>query len=138
VDITPFLPTLTDSAPHNITLTVLGQGLSPPHSINANWFVSGNIRLTLGASKARTTGKVTSYAVDPYVNPSVKGSVGPNNATVRALVTARRKLRIASELVVGGSEKRKVVFEQDLSFENVQDYANDGWVQVSPFHQFSY
>ncbi|CAE6344582.1 unnamed protein product [Rhizoctonia solani] len=69
VDITPFLPALTDSVPHNITLSVLGQGLSPPHSINSNWFVSGNVRLTLGTSQARTTGKITSYTVDPYVDP---------------------------------------------------------------------
>ncbi|CUA70516.1 Peptide-N4-(N-acetyl-beta-glucosaminyl)asparagineamidase A [Rhizoctonia solani] len=129
VDITPFLPTLTDSAPHNITLSVLGQGLSPLHSINSNWFVSGNVRLTLGASDTRTTGKITSYTVDPYVDPSVKGSASPGNVTVHASVAAQRKLRIASELVVGGNEKRTVVFEQVLKFENAQDYADDGWVQ---------
>ncbi|CAE6467104.1 unnamed protein product, partial [Rhizoctonia solani] len=129
VDITPFLPTLTDSAPHNITLSVLGQGLSPPHSINSNWFVSGNLQLTLGDSQTRTTGKITSYSVDPYVDPSVKGSASSGNLTIHASVAAQRKLRIASELVIGGKEKRSVVFEQNLKFENAQDYANDGWVQ---------
>ncbi|KAF8707749.1 peptide-N4-(N-acetyl-beta- glucosaminyl)asparagine amidase A, partial [Rhizoctonia solani] len=129
VDITPFLPTLTDSGPHNITLGVLGQGLSPPHSINSNWFVSGNIRVTLGSSQTRTTGKITSYAVDPYVDPSVKGSATSGNATVHASISAQRKLRIASELVIGGKEKRSVVFEQNLKFHNAQDYADDGWVQ---------
>ncbi|EUC61988.1 peptide-N4-(N-acetyl-beta-glucosaminyl)asparagine amidase A [Rhizoctonia solani AG-3 Rhs1AP] len=129
VDITPFLPTLTDSAPHNITFGVLGQGLSPPHSINSNWFVSGNVRLTLGASQTRTTGKITSYSVDPYVDPSVKSSASSGNVTVHASIAAQRKIRIASELVVGGKEKRTVVFEQNLKFENVQDYADDGLVQ---------
>ncbi|CAE6467831.1 unnamed protein product [Rhizoctonia solani] len=129
VDITPFLPTLTDSAPHNITLSVLGQGLSPAHSINSNWFVSGNIRLTLGTSQTRTTGKITSYTVDPYVDPSVKGSASPGNVTVHASISAQRRIRIDSELVVGGKEKRNVVFEQNLKFENAQDYASDGWVQ---------
>ncbi|KAH7345423.1 peptide N-acetyl-beta-D-glucosaminyl asparaginase amidase A-domain-containing protein [Rhizoctonia solani] len=129
VDITPFLPTLTDSVPHNITLSVLGQGLSPPHSINSNWFVSGNLRLTLGSSQTRTTGKITSYTLDPYVDPSVKGSASPGNLTVHASIAAQRKLRITSELVVGGKEKRNVVFEQSLRFENTQDYADDGWVQ---------
>ncbi|KAB5588609.1 Peptide-n4-(N-acetyl-beta-glucosaminyl)asparagine amidase A [Ceratobasidium theobromae] len=126
VDITPFLPMLTDSEPHNITLTVLGQGNSPPHSINANWYVSGNVRLKLGTSEARTTGKMTSYIAEPFVNPSTQGAAGQGNLTVHAHVTAHRKLRIESELLVGGSEKRAVVFEQDLSFENTQDYTNDG------------
>ncbi|CAE6354728.1 unnamed protein product [Rhizoctonia solani] len=129
VDITPFLPNLTDSATHNITLSVLGQGVTPPHSINSNWFVSGNIRLTLGSSQVRTMGKITSYTVDPYVNPSVVASATPDNATVHASIAAQRKLRIVSELVVGGNEKRSVVFEQDLKFENIQEYADDGWVQ---------
>jgi hypothetical protein len=75
-------------------------------------------------------GKITSYTVDPYVNPSVVASATPDNATVHASIAAQRKLRIVSELVVGGNEKRSVVFEQDLKFENVQDYADDGWVQV--------
>lgn len=130
MDITPFVPTLTDSTPHNITLTVAGQGLSPPNSINSNWFVSGNVRLTLGTSPARTTGAIRSYNVDPYVRPTVHGSAGPGNATVHATIGAQRKLKIVSDLVVGGKEKRSVVFEQDLSFSNVQDYANDGSVQV--------
>ncbi|CAE7184482.1 unnamed protein product [Rhizoctonia solani] len=129
VDITPFLPTLTDSAPHNFTLSVLGQGLSPPHSINSNWFVSGNIRLTLGSSKSRTTGRITSYSLDPYIDPNVKTSASAGNVTVHASTVAQRKLRIASELVIGGKEKRNVVFEQNLKFENAQDYADDGWVQ---------
>ncbi|KAG9095272.1 hypothetical protein FRC06_009968 [Ceratobasidium sp. 370] len=129
VDVTPFLPTLTDSAAHNITLTVVGQGLSPPHSINSNWFVSGNVRLTLGSSGMRTTGTIKSYAADPYVSPSVKGSAGPGNKTIYASVDAGRKLRIESELIVGGKEKRSVVFEQDLKYENEQKYVDDGWVQ---------
>ncbi|KAF8597265.1 hypothetical protein BDV93DRAFT_527564 [Ceratobasidium sp. AG-I] len=129
VDITPFLPTLTDSSPHNITLMVVGQGLSPPNSINSNWFVSGNVRVTLGASTARTTGTIRSYSVDPYVHPTVRGLAGPENATVHATIGAQRKLKIVSDLFVGGKEKRSVVFEQDLSFSNAQDYASDGWVQ---------
>ncbi|KAG8725364.1 hypothetical protein FRC09_001168 [Ceratobasidium sp. 395] len=129
VDITPFLPTLTDSAAHNITLSVVGQGLSPPHSIHSNWFVSGNVRLALGSSSTRTTGTIKSYTADPYVRPSVKGSASAGNKTVYASVGATRKLRIESELVLGGKEKKSVVFEQDLKYENGQEYADDGWVQ---------
>ncbi|KAG9090288.1 hypothetical protein FS749_000667 [Ceratobasidium sp. UAMH 11750] len=129
VDITPFLPTLTDSAVHNITLAALGQGLSPLHSINSNWFISGNVRLSLGSSSTRTTGTIKSYTADPFVSPSVQGSAGPGNKTAYASVGAARRLRIESELVVDGKEKRTVVFEQDLKYENGQKYANDGWVQ---------
>ncbi|KAG8791785.1 hypothetical protein FRC12_008128 [Ceratobasidium sp. 428] len=104
-------------------------GLSPPHSINSNWFVSGNVRLTVGSSSTRTTGTIKSYTADPYVRPSVKGSATAGNKTVYASVGATRKLRIESELVVGGKEKRSVVFEQDLKYDNGQEYADDGWVQ---------
>ncbi|KAG9118593.1 hypothetical protein FRC07_006821, partial [Ceratobasidium sp. 392] len=128
VDISPFLPTLTDSASHNITLSVVGQGLSPPHSINSNWFVSGNVRLTLGSSNARTTGTIKSYTADPFVSPAVQGSASEGNKTVYANVGASRKVRIESELVVGG-KKKSVVFEQNLNYGNKQVYVDDGWVQ---------
>ncbi|KAG9090707.1 hypothetical protein FS749_000345 [Ceratobasidium sp. UAMH 11750] len=129
VDITPLLPTLTNSAVHNITLTVLGQGLSPAHSINSNRFVSGNVRLSLSSSSTRTTGTIKSCTADPFVSLSVKGSAGPGNNTIYASLGAARRLRTESKLVVGGEEERSVVFEQDLKYENRQKYVDDGWVQ---------
>ncbi|QRV90499.1 peptide-N(4)-(N-acetyl-beta-glucosaminyl)asparagine amidase A [Ceratobasidium sp. AG-Ba] len=129
VDITPFLPTLTNSKAHNITLSVVGQGLSPLHSINSNWFVSGNVRLTTGSSPVRTTGSMRSYSVDPFVSPSVKAAANDGNKTVQASISTTRRVSINSELVIGGGEKRVIIFEQDLKFENQQRYQNDGWVQ---------
>lgn len=41
IDVTPFVPLLTDNSPHNFTLDVVSAETN--HSINANWYVSGKI-----------------------------------------------------------------------------------------------
>jgi hypothetical protein len=43
IDITPFLPHLSDGLAHNFTINVAGMGTN--HSINADWIVSGNVQV---------------------------------------------------------------------------------------------
>jgi hypothetical protein len=43
VDLTPFVPTLADGKPHNISLDVASA--EADHAINDNWFVSGLIQV---------------------------------------------------------------------------------------------
>ena len=43
LDLTPFVPLLTDGQPHNITLSV--SSVESDHTINQNWFVSGAIQV---------------------------------------------------------------------------------------------
>jgi hypothetical protein len=57
------------------------------------------------------------------------------NVTVEQSVRAQRKIRIEAELL-GDVGKTKIVFEQDLKYENTQKYAGEGWVQVGVFLHF--
>lgn len=43
IDLTPFVPLLADGGPHNVSLDVVSAEAN--HTINDNWFVSGNIQV---------------------------------------------------------------------------------------------
>ncbi|WAQ88136.1 hypothetical protein PtA15_9A261 [Puccinia triticina] len=89
VDITPFLPLLTDSKSHNFTLTVEGQGEN--RSINSKWFLSGNIAMTLDASGKRTTGEIVGYQTEPTINVAggevAQLSTGSSTSATDSVVT---------------------------------------------------
>jgi hypothetical protein len=127
IDITPFLPLLTDSAPHNFTLAVEGQGENG--SINSKWFLSGNIAITLDASGKRTTGEILSYRTDPYIQ--ITGGVC--GSSICTTTDANRKLYIESSILTGSNQRKKVSFKQDLVYQNRQIFALDGSSQVSFF-----
>ncbi|PLW09210.1 hypothetical protein PCASD_18318 [Puccinia coronata f. sp. avenae] len=120
IDITPFLPLLTDSAPHNFTLAVEGQGENG--SINSKWFLSGNIAITLDASGKRTTGEILSYRTDPYIQ--ITGGVC--GSSICTTTDANRKLYIESSILTGSNQRKKVSFKQDLVYQNRQIFALDG------------
>ncbi|KAK7468445.1 hypothetical protein VKT23_002958 [Stygiomarasmius scandens] len=125
VDVTPFIPILlSDSeASHNITLKVVGQGLSP--TFNSNWFLSGSVHVRTGSSK--TTGRITVYDV-PEPKIETTGGASAGNVTVWTKVTANRSLNIESELNTAEGVK-KVKFSQTLSYINEASYADEGWIQ---------
>lgn len=128
VDITPFIPILLDEqTTHTVTLRVVGQGLTAP-SFNSDWFVSGSIHVRTGTSK--TTGKIISYNA-PALKISTTGGSTPGNTTVWTKVVAHRELDIKSELLTSEG-KRTVSFSQSLDYVNTAQYADAGWIQVSP------
>ena len=47
LDLTPFVPILADGKPHNISMGVVSA--ESDHAINANWFVSGLVQVSLSA-----------------------------------------------------------------------------------------
>ncbi|EFP78151.2 uncharacterized protein PGTG_04107 [Puccinia graminis f. sp. tritici CRL 75-36-700-3] len=126
IDITPFLPLLTDSKPHNFTLTVEGQGEN--RSINSKWFLSGNIAMALDTSGERTTGEMIEYKTDPTIN--IAGGIC--GGSVCTTTNASRKLFIESYLVTGSKTKKKASFKQDFAYQNKQIIAADGSSQF-PF-----
>ncbi|EGG02014.1 uncharacterized protein MELLADRAFT_91721 [Melampsora larici-populina 98AG31] len=119
IDITPFIPTLTDGKDHTFTLSVAGQGAN--HSINESFQLSGNIAIIKDPSGKRTTGNIESYKNEPRI--SIGGEMCKEG--VRTVVEARRKLSISSTLVTG-SGKKKVTFSQTLSFKNTQLWGPNG------------
>lgn len=123
IDITPFLPLLTDSKPHNFTLIVAGQGENG--SINSRWYLSGNIAINVDPSGVATTGKILNYKTTPNIKISGENCDG----VIFTSVEASRKLSVESYLVTGGKNKKKVSFNQDLLYENKQNLAVDGNTQ---------
>ncbi|KAI5478589.1 hypothetical protein MNV49_004848 [Pseudohyphozyma bogoriensis] len=129
IDVTPFLPLLTDSQPHSFSFTVLGQGIGSP-SVNNNWALTGSIHIRVDETlpKTRTTGKILSYYAPPTSVVSTAGHVASDNSTVSTLVNARRLLSISSRIETGSGMK-VVDFTQELSFSNRQEYAEGGGVE---------
>lgn len=125
IDLTPFVPILADGNPHNLTLDVVSGESN--HTINQNWFVSGNVQVITDPSGKRTTGKITKYEASPFGTSSAKASIG--NSDINITVTAARSLHIEAEVVSGSGETNHVVWQQDLSFSNTQFYLNNFDVQ---------
>lgn len=128
VDLTPFVPVLTDGKSHNISIDVASAESN--HTINDNWFVSGNLQVVTDSSSKPTTGNITKYIADPYAVSSVTGSVG-NNGDVNVTVHVTRKIHIESTIRSGSGKSNKVVWSQNLSYNNVQNYLKNLTIQVT-------
>ncbi|KAI0062254.1 hypothetical protein BV25DRAFT_1825690 [Artomyces pyxidatus] len=126
LDLTPFIPILTDGAPHNITLDVAST--EPDHSINQNWFVSGLLQVVVDPSSKPTTGKITVYEASDFALASQSASVG-SNGDVNITVKATRSVHIEAEIVGGSGARTQVVFSQALQYENVQNYLQNTTIQ---------
>jgi hypothetical protein len=125
VDVTPFIPTLTDGKTHNITLSVRGQG-EDGSTINSNWFISGALHIVTG--RTRLQGQITLHqASEPSISNKAWSDDG--NVTVEQSVHAQRNLIVQAELE-GDAGKQIVRFEQSLNYDNAQTYSDSGWVQV--------
>ena len=101
----------------------------PDHAINPNWVVSANLQVVTGPSSEPTTGKITSYSVEPFAQST--DTLSAVDGGVEITTKASRKLRIESEIISGGGSKKRVVWSQDLSFSNTQWYLNNTLVQVT-------
>ncbi|KAH9068071.1 peptide N-acetyl-beta-D-glucosaminyl asparaginase amidase A-domain-containing protein [Lactarius deliciosus] len=118
IDLTPFIPILTDGKSHNITLDVASA--EPDHQINQNWFVSGLLQVKLDSSTAPTTGKITRYEVPNFATSSASSSA--RGVDVNITLKASRRVHIEAEIIAGSGTRTKVVFSQDLEYRNVQNY----------------
>ena len=127
VDVTPFIPLLTDGLSHNITLDVVSAETS--HTINQNWYVTANLQVTLDASEKATTGNMTVHSAPLYASTSTIGTAhaaGDIDFTVKAT----RNIRIESDILTGSGQRSHVVWSQILSYENTQTYRQNASVQV--------
>ncbi|KLO12594.1 hypothetical protein SCHPADRAFT_407216 [Schizopora paradoxa] len=127
IDLTPFVPILTDGKSHNISLGVISA--ETDHAINDNWFVSGLVQIVTDTSSKPTTGEITKYEVQPFPVTSTTAVVGAQLGDVNVTVSATRSVHIESRIVSGSGKVNNVVFTQDLSYKNVQTYANQAAIQ---------
>ncbi|VDB82919.1 unnamed protein product [Peniophora sp. CBMAI 1063] len=131
IDLTPFVPILTDGDAHVVSLDVASAESN--HTINANWYVSGLLQVVLDSSDEPTTGKIIKYEAEDYADSSQTLDTTKNN-TLEFTVKATRNVHIESEIVAGSGEKTRVVFTQALTYSNTQSYLNNGSVQLSNQH----
>jgi hypothetical protein len=128
LDLTPFIPVLTDGLPHNITLDVVSA--ERDHTINANWFVSGVLQVLLDPSDEPTTGNITVYDAQDFAETEVRNGVPDDAGDVQFTVTASRSVHIESDIVAGSGSRTKVVFTQELAYSNTQTYLQNGSIEV--------
>ena len=132
VDLTPFVPLLSDGLPHNITLDVVSA--ETDHSILGNWFLSGNIQLVLDPSPKRTTGSFLSYSAPAYATTKTTGVVTPQSNgsynDVNITVSAKHSLEIVSKIITGSGKVTVAEWSQDLSFKNFESFTQDANYQV--------
>ncbi|CDO72908.1 hypothetical protein BN946_scf185002.g93 [Trametes cinnabarina] len=126
IDLTPFVPVLTDGKPHNISIDVVSA--EDDHAINENWFVSGNLQVITDSSSRPTTGKITKYDVSPFAVSKTTGSVG-DNGDVNVTVSATRNIHIEAEITSGSGKTTRVVWSQALEFSNTQQFLDNTFIQ---------
>jgi hypothetical protein len=131
LDLTPFVPILTDGKPHAISLDVASAENN--HAINQNWYLSAALQVFTDTSSNPTTGKMTQYSVEPFSQTTTVGSVG-GNGDVNVTVSATRKVHIESTITSGSGKVNKVVWDQSLEYNNVQNYLSNTTIQVGEIH----
>ncbi|OCH93367.1 hypothetical protein OBBRIDRAFT_885512 [Obba rivulosa] len=125
IDLSPFVPLLTDGEPHNISIDVVSAETN--HSINANWYVSGNLHVTTDTSSKPTTGKLTVYDVEPFAKTTITGV--QSGLDVNVTVTATRSIHIEADIVSGSGAHTHVVWSQQLQFSNTQYWLDNATFQ---------
>ncbi|KAJ7918128.1 peptide N-acetyl-beta-D-glucosaminyl asparaginase amidase A-domain-containing protein [Mycena leptocephala] len=126
LDLTPFVPRLTDGKSHLFTIDVASA--EADRTILQNWFVSGVLQVVTDASSKPTTGKITSYSAESFALTSTAGSVGANG-DISITVTASRKIHITADILSGSGKANRVVFSQNLQYVNQQNYFDNLLVQ---------
>ncbi|KAF9564641.1 hypothetical protein CPC08DRAFT_660179 [Agrocybe pediades] len=126
VDVTPFVPILTDGKAHNFSLDVTSA--EADHTVLQNWFLSGVLQVFTDPSSKPTTGKITTYSADPFSQTNTVGTVGANG-DVNITVSASRKIHIESTIISGSGQLNHVVFTQDLQYKNVQNFLQNTLIQ---------
>ena len=132
IDITPFLPYITDGKPHNFTIKVkqvasTGNGSATLTDVESYWLATGKIFLFYGYD---TPKKPCSYkppnilGVEPSIQVSSYVHTAPNgtNLTLSYTVTASREFSVSSKL---GS------FSQSLSYSNTGFLEGGGLTQTN-------
>ncbi|KAI7953962.1 hypothetical protein MJO28_006509 [Puccinia striiformis f. sp. tritici] len=125
IDISPFVPLLSDSKPHNFTIFVEGQG--EKGSINQEWLFSASVFISLDPTGVRTTGRMLTYLTDSKTTVDVPKEVRiPPNMDPKSLISfathSFRKLEISSNIVTGTKGAQVVKVEQDMTFINQQSW----------------
>ncbi|KAG5642949.1 hypothetical protein DXG03_001830, partial [Asterophora parasitica] len=126
IDVTPFVPLLTDGRPHQFTIDVVSA--ESDHKILQNWYVSGLLQVFTDSSPKPTTGKITVHDAPLFAQTSESGASG--NGCVDIFVKATHKLRVEAYFTSGSGKSTHAVWTQDLAYSNQQSYRDHANNQV--------
>lgn len=94
------------------------------HTINQNWFLSAVLQVFIDKNSSNpTTGEITQYSGDFFSKTNTVGSVG-ENGDLNVTVSATRQLHIESTIISGSGIVNNVVWDQNLVYNNEQNYQN--------------
>jgi hypothetical protein len=110
IDLTPFVGTLTDGAPHTISLQVAHDGFY--------WGIGGDLLLYRDPVLAHTTGALTSHSITPSAGESYGENVGSNGG----VFTTSASRHVSSSGYVDTSAGRiATTVDQTFGFANKQE-----------------
>ncbi|KAF7778721.1 hypothetical protein Agabi119p4_3066 [Agaricus bisporus var. burnettii] len=126
IDVTPFVPLLTDGKAHSFTIDVVSAESN--HTILQNWFVSGNLQVFTDPSGRPTTGEMLEIDNQPFAETRTEGRV-ESNGDVTFSVKATRRIRIKSQITSGSGDTSNVTWTQDMRYVNSQQWLNNFLIQ---------
>ncbi|KAJ3558288.1 hypothetical protein NP233_g11538 [Leucocoprinus birnbaumii] len=136
LDVTPFVPLLTDGQAHNFTIDVVSA--ESDHTTLQNWFVSGNLQVFTDPSGRRTTGRMLRVDNQPFAQTRTTGGLN-SNGDLTFTVSASRNIHIESQITTGSGKTSQVTWTQSYAYSSSQQWLNDSLIQASLLQdRFSY
>lgn len=134
VDISPWLGVLSDGAPHDFEIRVVGfSGKAIAEEVGNSWLVTGKVFLWLDEPGRITTGSPISIARNGFGMGSklatTQDSAGAN-VTLSTQLSVHRELDIRSTITTS-SGSRSVSWSQDLAYTNRNDLSDYGVAQFT-------
>ncbi|OJJ42010.1 hypothetical protein ASPZODRAFT_105929 [Penicilliopsis zonata CBS 506.65] len=139
IDITPFVPYLSDGKSHEFRITAVGVNNEGSHSTILNttttsWYVTGKVFIYLDEDNHITTGSMPSVsAPDPVLETTqhIWTNGSGYNETLLETTTARRSLFISSTIKTATGKEEEVSWSQEISYTNYNQLSNYGWYQTT-------
>jgi Peptide N-acetyl-beta-D-glucosaminyl asparaginase amidase A len=133
IDITPWLPVLSDGKNHTYEIRVVGlvddgDGNAKITSVGSNWVVTGKIFLWLSQPKSITKGDppvVTAAEPEFIVKSHILKDEKGNNMTVNYHVLARRRFLVNATVVTADGSK-PASWSQELTYSNIGNITAGG------------
>lgn len=130
LDVTPFVPLLTDGRAHTFTIDVVSAEQN--HTTLQNWFVSGNLQVFTDPSGEPTTGQMLHIDSKPFAETKTEHDLA-SNGDLTFTVTASRSVHIESEIVSGSGKTSRVAWTQTYEYSSSQQWLNDSLIQVGRY-----
>jgi hypothetical protein len=125
IDVTPFIPLLTDGKPHTISI-----GMNGDDVINSFWVVYGTLLYTVDEGTDVVTGKVTS-SFKTHIGSGLRPKVDSHtNGTVTVVNVAYRADWAAEAVLETSAGSVNVYSSGEISFDNSQYFDIKGNVFV--------